>query len=91
MSEEETVENVILGENIANENFLQTQITIVNIKQNFINKNFKLKQQSKKRRRKLFDWLRNLTPFQLKKVLCFLAIGFRRYAAQFIGLVDRER
>uniref|UniRef100_A0A915NBW4 Uncharacterized protein n=1 Tax=Meloidogyne javanica TaxID=6303 RepID=A0A915NBW4_MELJA len=40
---------------------------------------------------KLFEWLRNLTPLQREKVLCFLAIGFKRYAAQFInGLEERQ-
>nr|CAD2174499.1 unnamed protein product [Meloidogyne enterolobii] len=40
---------------------------------------------------KLFEWLRNLTPLQREKVLCFLAIGFKRYAAQFInGLEERH-
>uniref|UniRef100_A0A1I8B8L2 C2H2-type domain-containing protein n=1 Tax=Meloidogyne hapla TaxID=6305 RepID=A0A1I8B8L2_MELHA len=39
---------------------------------------------------KLFEWLRNLTPLQREKVLCFLAIGFKRYAAQFIKGLERH-
>jgi transposase len=57
---------------------------------NFKN-SFKQKQRQK-RVRKLFAWLRNLKPIQREKVLCLLAIGFKRYAAQFInGLIDKER